>query len=74
MIDFSKHKKGDIVHGHCCDNCIPRQGIIPKYPPDSDSKSWYCEICQHFAIGSTMAFLIGDWLLLRIQSTDICTN
>lgn len=64
-IDFSKHKKGDVVRVHCCDSCARAAGVQPKYPPDSGSKSWLCEVCGHYGIGSAADCTIGDWLILQ---------
>ena len=64
-IDFSKPKKGDVVRVHCCDSCARADGVQPKYPPDSWSKSWLCEVCCHYGIGSATDCTIGDWLILQ---------
>lgn len=66
MIDFSQHKKGDVVRVHCCDRCARRQGVTPKVPADSGVRSWPCEVCGHYGIGSTMRCRIGDWLVLEV--------
>jgi len=63
--DFHKHKKGDAVRVHCCDSCARAAGVQPKYPPDSGSKSWLCEVCGHHGIGSAIDCTIGDWLRLQ---------
>lgn len=63
--EFHKHKKGDVVRVHCCDSCARAAGVRPKYPPDSGSKSWLCEVCQHYGIGSATDCTIGDWLTLK---------
>jgi len=60
--DFHKHKKGDAVRVYCCDGCARAAGVQPKYPPDSGSKSWLCEVCGHHGIGSAIDCTIGDWL------------
>jgi hypothetical protein len=65
-IDFSKYTIGDTIYVHCCDDCVRRQWIRPKRPADSGSSSWYCEVCHHFNIGSSMHCIIGDWLSLKI--------
>lgn len=67
MIDYSKHKKGDTISAHCCNDCIINQGLIPKYPADSGVKSVYCVKCGHSNIGSTCLLTIGDWLRLQIK-------
>ena len=36
MVDFSKHKHGDVVVVHCCDECARKAGVNPKRPADSD--------------------------------------
>lgn len=64
-IDFSKHKKGDVVRVHCCDDCARTSGAQPKFPPDSKGASWMCEVCGHFGIGSATDCKIGDWLSLQ---------
>jgi hypothetical protein len=65
-IDFSKHKKGSIVNVHCCNTCVIRQGLTPKFPADSESSSQECQVCGHLNIGSLMDCVIGDRLSLRI--------
>lgn len=30
MVDFSKHKHGDVVVVHCCDECARKAGVNPK--------------------------------------------
>ena len=64
-VDFYKHKKGDIVRAHCCNECARSAGVPPKYPPDSGKESWLCEVCGHHGIGSAIDCVIGDWLILR---------
>lgn len=66
-IDFSKHKKGDTINIHCCDDCVRRQGLTPKRPSDSGASSWMCGVCGHLNIGSSMDCVIGDWLSLNIM-------
>lgn len=51
---------------HCCDDCVRRQGLQPKRPADSGVSSWFCEVCGHYGIGSTMGVRTGDWLQLII--------
>jgi len=65
MVNFTKHTTGDIVRVHCCDGCMRNAGIVPKQPPDSGSKSWFCHVCGHQNIGSDADCRIGDWLDLR---------
>lgn len=65
VVDFYKHKKGDIVRVHCCNECARAAGVQPKYPPDSGCESWLCEVCKHRGIGSVTDCVIGDWLTLR---------
>ncbi len=65
MVDFTKHKKGDVVAVHCCDSCARKAGVTPKTPADSGSASWFCEVCGHHNIGSLTDCEIGDWLRLR---------
>ncbi len=62
MIDFYKYPAGSTVSGHCCDSCVRRAGIIPKYPADSHNSSYLCIVCGHYNIGSTMKCRVGDWL------------
>lgn len=69
-VDFHKHKKGDVVRVHCCDNCARIAGIQPRYPPDSGSKSWLCEVCGHYGIGSATDCTIGDWLILKPNAAN----
>lgn len=66
MIDFSKYKKGDIIKVHCCNDCLYRRGIKPKFPPDSGASSLLCSLCCHYNIGSLMTVVIGDCLKLNI--------
>lgn len=65
MVDFTKHKKGDVVTVHCCDSCARAAGLTPKTPADSGKASWFCEVCGHHGIGSLTDCEIGDWLRLR---------
>ena len=64
-VDFCKHKKGDVVRVHCCDDCARGSGVQPKSPPDSGVESWLCAVCGHFGIGSATDCTIGDWLRLQ---------
>ena len=66
MLDFSKHKKGDVVNDHCCDSCAYKQGVVPNFPAESGVESWPCQVCGHYGIGSSMPLLIGDWLSVRV--------
>ena len=65
MVDFSKHKHGDVVVVHCCDECARKAGVKPKRPADSGKASWLCDVCGHHGIGSLTDCEIGDWLRLR---------
>ena len=65
MVDFSKHKHGDVVAVHCCDSCARKAGVTPKQPADSGVASWLCDVCGHHGIGSLTDCEIGDWLRLR---------
>lgn len=65
MVDFSKHKHGDVVVVHCCDECARKAGVNPKRPADSGKASWLCDVCGHHGIGSLTGCEIGDWLRLR---------
>ncbi len=65
MVDFSKHKHGDVVVVHCCDECARKAGVNPKRPADSGKASWLCDVCGHRGIGSLTDCEIGDWLRLR---------
>lgn len=65
MVDFTKHKKGDVVTVYCCDSCARNAGVPPKQPADSGTASWLCEVCGHHNIGSRMDCEIGNWLRLR---------
>ena len=65
MVDFSKHKHGDVVVVHCCDECARKAGVNPKRPADSGKASWLCDVCGHHGIGSLTDCEIGDWLRLR---------
>ena len=65
MVDFSKHKRGDVVAAHCCDSCAIKTGVKPKRPADSGKASWLCDVCGHHGIGSLTDCEIGDWLRLR---------
>ena len=58
--------KGEIFKTLCCDECVRRQGMIPKKPPDSGANSWRCEVCGHRNIGSSRSVKVGDWLFLHI--------
>ena len=72
MVDFSKHKHGDVVVVHCCDECARKAGVNPKRPADSGKASWLCDVCGHHGIGSLTDCEIGDWLRLRpLQPNDI---
>ena len=70
-VDFCKHKKGDIVRVHCCDDCARRADVRPKSPPDSGVESWLCEVCGHFGIGSATDCTVGDWLRLQ-PNAELC--
>jgi hypothetical protein len=70
MLDFSKHKRGDVVEVHCCDRCAIQQGVRPKAPADSGVQSWLCEVCGHHGIGSRMECRIGAWLSLEVLAPD----
>lgn len=70
MIDFTKHKTGDIVRVHCCDSCAMQQGATPKQPADSGTASWMCDVCGHYGIGSVTDCMIGDWLTLRVVTPN----
>lgn len=76
MVDFSKHKHGDVVVVHCCDECARKAGVNPKRPADSGKASWLCDICGHHGIGSLTDCEIGDWLRLRplqpSRATAVC--
>jgi len=65
MVDFSKHKHGDVVVVHCCDECARNAGVNPKRPADSGKASWLCDVCGHHGIGSLTDCEIGAWLRLR---------
>ena len=65
-IDYSKHKLGDILSMHVCNDCQYRQTKSIKSPADSGVESWYCEVCGHYNIGSTRKVQIGNWLQLNI--------
>jgi hypothetical protein len=65
MVDFSNHRKGDVVAVHCCDECARKSGVKPKLPADSGKASWLCDVCGHYGIGSLTDCEIGDWLGLR---------
>ena len=70
MVDFSKHKKGDVVAVHCCDVCARNSGVMPKVPADSGVSSWLCDVCGHYGIGSLTDCCIGDWLRLRPMQSN----
>lgn len=76
MVDFSKHKHGDVVVVHCCDKCARKAGVNPKRPADSGKASWLCDVCGHHGIGSLTDCEIGDWLRLRplqpSRATAVC--
>ena len=65
MLNYSKHKYGDVVKVHCCDSCAREAGVTPKCPADSGTASWLCDVCGHYGIGSLTACAIGDWLQLQ---------
>ena len=65
MVDFSKHKHGDVVVVHCCDECARKAGVNTKRPADSGKASWLCDVCGHHGIGSLTDCEIGDWLQLQ---------
>ena len=69
-VDFSKHTVGDVVRVHCCNDCAYKAGVIPKYPADSGNKSWMCDVCGHFGIGSATDCTIGDWLILKPNASS----
>jgi hypothetical protein len=74
MVDFSKHKHGDVVVVHCCDECARKAGVNPKRPADSGKASWLCDVCGHHGIGSLTDCEIGDWLRLRpLQPNALAT-
>lgn len=64
-VDFSKHTEGDIVNIYACDECVSRSGVLPKYPADSGSTSYLCEICGHYGMGSLMDCMITSWLRIK---------
>lgn len=51
---------------HICDDCVRRQGLKPKYPPDSGVQSLLCYKCRHFNIGSNERYIVGDWLSIKV--------
>jgi ribosomal protein L37AE/L43A len=59
MVDFSKHKHGDVVVVHCCDECARKAGVNSKRPADSGKASWLCDVCGHHGIGSLTDCEIG---------------
>jgi hypothetical protein len=65
MFDVSKHVPGDVVRAQCCDSCCHAYGVRPKFPADSGTASWMCDVCGHYNIGSAMDCTVGHWLTLR---------
>lgn len=65
MIEFHKHRHGDVVRAFCCNSCARLSGVTPKSPPDSGVSSWPCEVCGHYGIGSQTECEIGNWLRPR---------
>ena len=65
-IDFSKHKIGDVIDVFCCNDCCISRGKQPKSQPDSGNKSWYCELCNHYNIGSYMRAEITSLLIIKL--------
>lgn len=65
IIDYGKLSVGDLVAGFCCDGCCRKFRLTPKTPADSGTKSWYCDVCNHYNIGSKMVLKVGRWLVLR---------
>jgi hypothetical protein len=63
---MSREQDRELLEAHCCDNCCRRQGLDPKYPPDSGVSSWLCDICGHYGIGSAERIEAGDWLIKKI--------
>lgn len=49
-----------------CDSCARFQGYPSKRIPDSGNKSWLCQGCNHFNIGSYYQCVTGDWLKVWI--------
>lgn len=47
-----------------CDSCAYATKHQPKRPADSGVKSWLCDRCGHFNIGSYMMCEEGPWLTL----------
>jgi len=74
MIDLSRHEKGDVVQGYCCDSCSRRFGVRPNSPADSGIKSWLCDVCGHYGIGSRTDLEVGDWLGLRPVISHECKS
>jgi len=74
MVDFSKHKHGDVVVVHCCDECARNAGVNPKRPADSGKASWLCDVCGHHGIGSLTDCEIGAWLRLRPLQPNTAVN
>lgn len=64
-LDYSKYSIGDVVTVHCCDRCVRRAGLTPKYPPDEDGLHMMCYLCGHYGVGSTIKCELGSWLILR---------
>ena len=67
VVDYSKHRHGDVVAVHCCDECARKAGVNPRRPADSGNASWLCDVCGHHGIGSLTDCEIVDWLRLRLR-------
>ena len=65
MIDFNKHPVGTRLKTFVCDNCVHRAGLKAKTPSDSGVKSFYCNSCGHFGIGSKVVCEVQNWLVLK---------
>lgn len=73
-IDYSKHKLGDILSIHVCNDCQYRQTNAMMLPAESGNASLWCNVCDHYNIGSTRLVQIGDWCSLRVLPLDYAEN
>lgn len=62
---------GDEITIFACDMCVQGCGKRSKIPPDSGCKSWMCDKCGHYGIGSYVKAIIGRWGILKIRQGQL---
>lgn len=61
IFNFRKLKVGEVVTAYCCDHCIGLRNMKMKSLADSGGKSWLCDLCGHYGIGSQMLCKVETW-------------